>query len=122
MLFTGATFRELTYLPRGTVTGDTMIFRSSRDTAHPADLGIWVIPSSARPLLHAATHFQRMRFDTNDHLFADAIGNGKLHLLARICGVAIPALHPWRDGWLRSTIELNLTRMFPDHSASAHST
>ncbi|RRQ26220.1 hypothetical protein DK926_19705 [Rhodococcus sp. Eu-32] len=55
ILFTGATYRELTYLPQDTVVGDTMVFRTTRVVAHPTDLGVWVIPASIRPLLRAAT-------------------------------------------------------------------
>lgn len=110
ILFTGATYRELTYLPQDTVVGDTMVFRTTRVVAHPTDLGVWVIPASIRPLLRAATLFHHSRADREEpHLFADAIGNtGALHLLARLCGVTIPALHPWHHGWLRSTVALNL--------------
>ncbi|AXY49297.1 hypothetical protein [Rhodococcus ruber] len=41
LLFAGATYRELTFLPRCALTGDTVIFRGAH---HPADLGVWVIP------------------------------------------------------------------------------
>ncbi|CDZ90262.1 hypothetical protein RHRU231_680031 [Rhodococcus ruber] len=115
LLFTGATYRELTFLPRCAVTGDTVIFPSTHGAAHPADLRVWVIPASARPLLHAAVVFQETRAVPADRLFADAIGrNGRLHRTARTCELRIPALHPWRDGWLRRTGILNFPGMFPD--------
>ena len=115
LLFTGATYRELNFLPRCAVTGDTVIFPSTHGADHPADLGVWVIPASARPLLHAAVVFQQTRAVPADRLFADAIGrNGRLHRTARTCELILPALHPWRDGWLRSTAVLNLPGRFPD--------
>ncbi|WP_060655200.1 hypothetical protein [Rhodococcus pyridinivorans] len=40
LLFTGATYRELTFLPRCAVTGDTVIFCGARGAHHPADLGV----------------------------------------------------------------------------------
>lgn len=115
VLFTGATYRELTFLPRRAVTGDTIIFTGTRGTHHPADLGVWVIPPPARPVLHVAVIFQETRAVPADRLFTDAIGrNGRLHHTARMCGLMLPALHPWRDGWLHSTAVLNLPGMFPD--------
>ncbi|MGJ5671676.1 hypothetical protein [Rhodococcus sp. AH-ZY2] len=115
LLFTGATYRELTVLPRRALTGDTVILPGTCGVTHPADLRVWVIPPPARPLLHAAALFQETRTVPTDRLFADVIGRtGRLHRTARACGLRIPALHPWRDGWLRSTGILNLARMFPD--------
>ncbi|MFD6857901.1 hypothetical protein ACFWCF_11265 [Rhodococcus sp. NPDC060090] len=115
VLFTGAAYRELTFLQRCAVTGDTIIFTGTRGAGHPADLGVWVIPPPARPLLHAAVVFQETRTGPADRLFAEAIGrDGGLHRTARMCGLMLPALHPWRDGWLHSTAVLNLPGMFPD--------
>ncbi len=114
LLFFGATYRELTFLPRRAVTGDTVIFPGIRGVDHPADLGVWVIPPPARPLLRAAVVFQETRAVPADRLFADAIGrNGRLHHTARACELMLPALHPWRDGWLRSTAVLNLPGVSP---------
>ncbi|MEE2058996.1 hypothetical protein [Rhodococcus artemisiae] len=45
VLFTGATYRELTFLPRRTATGDTAIFPGTPDVDHPADLGVWGDPT-----------------------------------------------------------------------------
>ena len=115
LLFTGATYRELTVLPRRALTGDTLVFPGTCGVTHPADLRVWVIPPSAQPLLHAAALFQETRAVPTDRLFADVIGrNGRLHRIARACGLRIPALHPWRDVWLRRTGILNLARMCPD--------
>ncbi|WP_330766958.1 hypothetical protein [Rhodococcus sp. M8-35] len=115
LLFTGATYRELTFLPRCAVIGDTVIFPGTCGADQPADLGVWVVPAAARPLLHAAVVFQETRAVPADRLFADAIGRaGRLHRTARNCGLMLPALHPWRDGWLRRTGILNFPGIFPD--------
>ncbi|WP_153008499.1 hypothetical protein [Rhodococcus pyridinivorans] len=74
-----------------------------------------MIPPAARPLLHAAAVFQEARAVPTDRLFADPIGRaGRLHRTARTCGLMLPDLHPWRDGWLRRTGILNFPEMFPD--------
>lgn len=79
--------------------------------------GLWASPSPPVRPLSTPPHTSDTRADAGDRRFADAVDNsGTLHLLARVGGVAIPALHTWRDGWLRSTVVvLNLPRMFPDH-------
>jgi hypothetical protein len=109
LLFTGAPINELHSLPRLALTGDTLITTGTSGVPRTADLCLWVIPPPARPLLHAAAVFQRTRNNPGHRLFADAIGRtGRLRRTAAMCGLPIPALHRWRDGWLPRTSILNL--------------
>ncbi|MGN5237266.1 hypothetical protein [Rhodococcus sp. SJ-3] len=109
LLFTGATFDELRSLPRLALTGDTLITVGVSAAARPTDLRLWVIPQPARPLLHAAAIFQRTRTNPTGALFIEAVGRtGRLRRTAATCGLTIPALHRWRDGWLYRTGILNL--------------
>ncbi|MGV9950013.1 hypothetical protein [Rhodococcus aetherivorans] len=111
LLFTGATFAELRSLPQLALTGDTLITVGASAVPRPTNLRLWVIPSPARPLLHAATVFQRTRTNPTSALFAEAVGRtGRLRRTAAMCGLTIPALHRWRDGWLHRTGILNLAR------------
>lgn len=114
LLFTGATFDELRSLPRLALTGDTLITVGASAVPRPTDLRVWVIPPSGRPLLHAAAVFQRTRTHPTGALFAEAVGRtGRLRRTAATCGLGIPALHRWRDGWLPRTGILNLARDAP---------
>ncbi|QXU56568.1 MULTISPECIES: hypothetical protein [unclassified Rhodococcus (in: high G+C Gram-positive bacteria)] len=109
LLFTGTTYRELNFLPRRALIGDTLVFPGTRRVDHPADLRVWVIPPPARPLLHAAALFQEARTVPTARLFADAIGPvGRLNRTARVCRARLPGLHPWREGWIRHIAALNL--------------
>ncbi|QIX53970.1 hypothetical protein [Rhodococcus sp. DMU1] len=108
LLFTGATFDELRSFPRLALIEDTLIAVGASAVPRPTELCLWVIPPPARPLLHAAV-FQRTRTNSTGALFAEAVGRtGRLRRTAATCGLTIPALHRWRDGWLRRTGILNL--------------
>lgn len=111
LLFSGATAAELESLPCLALTDDALIFIGPSGIDRPADVCVWAIPAPARPLLHAAAVFQETRDDLAGKLFADGIGagmTGRLHRSAHACGLLIPALHRWRDGWIHQTGVRNL--------------
>ncbi|MGI5218611.1 hypothetical protein [Nocardia sp. CA-290969] len=102
-LFTGATMVELGAVPRAGLTRDALIFTGPIGYARAADVYVWVIPRSARDLLHDAYLHQEGCADRGPKLFAGALGGAgrRLRSTAARCGVVLPALHHWNHSWIR---------------------
>ncbi|WP_328396166.1 hypothetical protein [Nocardia sp. NBC_00416] len=105
VLFTGATTVELGTVPCAALTSDSLVFTGPIGHGRAADMYVWVIPRSVRPLLHDACRYQQARASHAPKLFAGAIGGGGRHLqnTAARCAVKIPELHHWYHSWIRRT-------------------
>ncbi|WP_040841868.1 hypothetical protein [Nocardia brevicatena] len=105
VLFTGATVMELNAIPCVSLTPEALIFTGPIGCARAADVYVWVIPTPARPLLHAAREYQETRAQPNPKLLAGAVGGAghRLQATATRCGVTIPELHHWHHSWIRQS-------------------
>lgn len=103
VLFTGATTVELGAVPRVGLMRDALIFTGPIGYARAADVYVWVIPRSARDLLHQANAHQEARGYPGPKLFAGALGGAgrRLRATAAQCGAALPPLHHWHHSWIR---------------------
>lgn len=105
VLFTGATVMELNAIPCVSLTPEALIFTGPIGCTRAADVYVWVIPTSARPLLSAAREYQETRAHPNPKLLAGAVGGAghRLQATATQCGVTIPELHHWHHSWIRQS-------------------